>query len=45
MSITELNSTMSKSRISRTTGIPESTIYSELNTIKEKKEYNTSILY
>ena len=43
MSITELNSTMSKSRISRTTGIQRSTIYSELNIIKEKKEYNTRI--
>ena len=41
MAITELNNTMSKSRISRVTGIPESTIYSELNIIKEKKEYNT----
>ena len=41
MAITELNNTMGKPRISRATGIQRSTIYSGLNTIKEKKEYNT----
>ena len=43
MAITELNSIMSKSNISRVTGIPESTIYSELNHTESVKEYNTRI--
>ena len=41
MAITELNSTMSKSKISRVTGIQRSTIYSELNHTETVKEYNT----